>query len=279
MAKTKISEYSATAADNTDISNINIAEGCSPANVNNAIRTLMAQLKDQQAGTNGDPFTVGGNLSVTGTSALTGNVTASGTLTVSGATALNGNNTLGDNTADTLTINSSAVTTPNGLNFDSNTLVIDATNNRVGIAKASPTTALDVTGTVTATAFAGALTGNVTGNVTGNLTGNADTVTNGVYTTNFTSSNQSLTTDGYQKLPGGLIMQWGSVSITAGNVVTSVTFPIAFPNAALNAQITHIDTSTTDLVVYKVNDISTTTLGIRNTTGVSTYAYWFAIGY
>jgi hypothetical protein len=76
MAKTKISEYSATSADNTDISNINIAEGCSPANVNNAIRTLMAQLKDQQAGTSGDSFTIGGNLSVTGTSTLTGNVTA-----------------------------------------------------------------------------------------------------------------------------------------------------------------------------------------------------------
>jgi len=76
MAKTKISEYSATSADNTDISNINIAEGCSPANVNNAIRTIMAQLKDQQAGTSGDNFTVGGNLSVTGTSTLTGNVTA-----------------------------------------------------------------------------------------------------------------------------------------------------------------------------------------------------------
>ena len=62
MAKTKISEYSATAASNTDISNINIAEGCSPANVNNAIRSLMAQIKDLQAGTSGDtiPLTAGG---------------------------------------------------------------------------------------------------------------------------------------------------------------------------------------------------------------------------
>jgi hypothetical protein len=76
MAKNKISEFSATAANNTDITNINIAEGCSPANVNNSIRSLMALLKDQQDGTSGDPFTVGGNLSVTGTSTLTGNVTA-----------------------------------------------------------------------------------------------------------------------------------------------------------------------------------------------------------
>jgi hypothetical protein len=278
MAKTKISEYSATAADNTDISNINIAEGCSPANVNNAIRTLMAQLKDQQAGTNGDPFTVGGNLSVTGTSALTGNVTASGTLTVSGATALNGNNTLGDNTADTLTINSSAVTTPNGLNFDSNTLVIDATNNRVGIAKASPTTALDVTGTVTATAFAGALTGNVTGNVTGNLTGNADTVTNGVYTTNFTSSNQSLTANGYQKLPGGLIMQWGYSAIAA-NGNTAIAFSITFPNSCVNVQVIQENDSTSDLYTYKVNTITTTGFNVRNSMSNTPSAYWFAIGY
>jgi hypothetical protein len=73
MAKTKISEYSATSADNTDISNINIAEGCSPANVNNAIRTVMAQLKDLQAGTSGDtiPLTAGGTGSTTATDART----------------------------------------------------------------------------------------------------------------------------------------------------------------------------------------------------------------
>lgn len=71
MAKTKISEYSSTAADNTDISNINIAEGCSPANVNNAIRSLMAQIKDLQAGTSGDtiPVTAGGTGAANATTA------------------------------------------------------------------------------------------------------------------------------------------------------------------------------------------------------------------
>jgi hypothetical protein len=54
-------------------------------------------------------------------------------LTVSGTTALNGGATLGDASGDALTINSSAVSIPNGLNFDSNTFVIDATNNAVGI--------------------------------------------------------------------------------------------------------------------------------------------------
>ena len=46
MAKTKISEYDSTAANNTDIDSINIAEGCAPSGINNAIREQMAHLKD-----------------------------------------------------------------------------------------------------------------------------------------------------------------------------------------------------------------------------------------
>jgi hypothetical protein len=84
MAKTKISEYSSTSASNTDISNINIAEGCSPANVNNAIRTVMAQLKDQQDGTSGDPFTCSGTLTSSGTLAVTGGLTLDGAAGTSG---------------------------------------------------------------------------------------------------------------------------------------------------------------------------------------------------
>jgi hypothetical protein len=76
MAKNKISEFSSTAANNTDIGGINIAEGCAPSGINNAIRELMAQLKDQQTGTDADSFTVGGNLSVTGTTTLTGTTAA-----------------------------------------------------------------------------------------------------------------------------------------------------------------------------------------------------------
>ena len=84
MAKTKISEFSSTAADNTDITNINIAEGCSPANLNNSIRSLMALLKDQQTGSSGDPFTVAGTL------VASGQALASGTLNVTGAFQLDG---------------------------------------------------------------------------------------------------------------------------------------------------------------------------------------------
>jgi hypothetical protein len=50
MAKTKISEFSTTPGNNTDINGINIAEGCAPSGINNAIRELMSDLKEWQSG-------------------------------------------------------------------------------------------------------------------------------------------------------------------------------------------------------------------------------------
>jgi hypothetical protein len=91
MAKTKISEFDSTPANNTDIDGINIAEGCAPSGINNAIRELMSQLKNQQTGADSDNFTVGGNLAVTGTSAFTGATTFTGI--PSGPTASVGTNT------------------------------------------------------------------------------------------------------------------------------------------------------------------------------------------
>jgi hypothetical protein len=65
MPKTKISEFSATPANNTDIDSINISEGCAPSGINDAIRELMAQLKDWQSGTSNDPYVVGSSGSLT----------------------------------------------------------------------------------------------------------------------------------------------------------------------------------------------------------------------
>jgi hypothetical protein len=86
MPKTKISEFSTTPANNTDIDSINIAEGCAPSGINDAIRELMAQLKDFQTGAVGDSF----NGPVGTTTAAAGAFTtlsASGAVTLSGGTA------------------------------------------------------------------------------------------------------------------------------------------------------------------------------------------------
>lgn len=52
--------------------------------------------------------------------------------------------------------------------------------------------------------------------------------------------NQSLAANGYQKLPGGLIIQWGKASFAdmAGTTSTAVVFPVTFPNSVLNIVVT-----------------------------------------
>jgi hypothetical protein len=86
MARTKISEFSATPANNTDIDSINIAEGCAPSGINDAIRELMAQLKDFQTGAVGDSFNGPIGTSTAAAGAFT-TLSASGTATLSGLTA------------------------------------------------------------------------------------------------------------------------------------------------------------------------------------------------
>ena len=81
MAKTKISEYDATAGNNTDINSINIDEGCSPSGINNAIRALMSHLKAWQGGTSGDSLPVasgGTGASTAGTARTNLSAAASG---------------------------------------------------------------------------------------------------------------------------------------------------------------------------------------------------------
>jgi len=72
MAKTKISEYSTTAASNTDIDSTDINEGCAPSGINNAIRSLMAHLA----------------VDYTSTQAYTTTATAAGTTTLTASSTL-----------------------------------------------------------------------------------------------------------------------------------------------------------------------------------------------
>jgi hypothetical protein len=107
MPKVKISEFSSTPANNTDIDGINIAEGCAPSGINDAIRELMSQLKDWQAGLSGDVTVVaaGG----TGVGTLTGIVKGNGTSAMTAVTAPTGA-IVGD--TDTQTLTNKTLTTP-----------------------------------------------------------------------------------------------------------------------------------------------------------------------
>ena len=88
MPKVKISEFSSTPANNTDIDGINIAEGCAPSGINDAIRELMSQLKDWQAGLSGD------------VTAIAAGGTGAATFAAAGLTTLTGSETLTNKTVE-----------------------------------------------------------------------------------------------------------------------------------------------------------------------------------
>lgn len=101
----------------------------------------------------------------------------------------------------------------------------------------------------------------------------------------FPNQGQSLATNGYVKLPGGLIVQWGYSSSVATDF--SVAFPITFPTATLSIQATMVANATTIQVFNAIVDaISTSSFSIRKRyqSGATTSAatepfYWFAVGY
>jgi hypothetical protein len=109
MPKTKISQYDSTSAGanlNTDIAGINIDEGCAPSGINNAIRTLMAQIRDLQSGVSGDsiPVAAGG----------TGSTTASGARSNLSAAASGANSDITSITSDLIFSSTGAITVPKG---------------------------------------------------------------------------------------------------------------------------------------------------------------------
>ena len=78
MAKSKVSEWDSVASNNIILNGINIDENCPPSAVNNAIRDMMAQIKDWQSGSSGDDWTSSGVLNITGTLKLDGSVGTDG---------------------------------------------------------------------------------------------------------------------------------------------------------------------------------------------------------
>lgn len=95
-------------------------------------------------------------------------------------------------------------------------------------------------------------------------------------------ANQSLAASGYQKLPGGLIVQWGLSGGIPSNGNLSVTFPIAFPTACLNVTSTYTNgaTDVTSHVTLQVRSISASAVTLRNIgTVADAQFYWKAIGF
>ena len=96
----------------------------------------------------------------------------------------------------------------------------------------------------------------------------------------FTGSNVSLSSSGYQKLPSGLIMQWGTSSSIGADSSATITYPTAFPSAVVSVQITPIiSIQIGGAGVHSVSSVGTSSFVINNGQDASTPFYWTGIGY
>ncbi len=99
-----------------------------------------------------------------------------------------------------------------------------------------------------------------------------NTTISGILTASLTGS---LATSGYTKLPNGLYIQWGSISLSDG----TVTFPITFPNSLYTVTV-----GCSNVNWIGLSSLTTASFYVTQRTNVSGYAaasgqvYWMAIG-
>lgn len=93
----------------------------------------------------------------------------------------------------------------------------------------------------------------------------------------FTGANNAFANEGYQRLPSGLILQWGTLAASSARE-RSVTFPIAFPNNCRSVQITHRGDASNS---YGAHGFSTTGfISARRADQPNDHAIWWtAIGH
>ena len=89
----------------------------------------------------------------------------------------------------------------------------------------------------------------------------------------FQGANRSHLQSGYQKLPGGLILQWGNA--TTDSVGTTHSYPIAFPNGVF--QVVASDASVTTMEYIAAQSISLTQFNARSNSGTPGFSF-IAIG-
>lgn len=91
---------------------------------------------------------------------------------------------------------------------------------------------------------------------------------------------KSLAANGYVKLPGGIILQWGIISST-DDADQAFTFPTTFPNACFSICVQAFEPFNDTSVYHRVSSKSTTGFVFdRNNSVDGTVAYMYqAIGY
>jgi hypothetical protein len=89
----------------------------------------------------------------------------------------------------------------------------------------------------------------------------------------------NFSSNGYERLPSGLIMQWGNTGSMSGGQNLTVTYPIAFSNSVFNIQTTVIVSTDTNEIVHVYNVSTSTFVAANSNPGSLDGVYWLAFGY
>lgn len=92
------------------------------------------------------------------------------------------------------------------------------------------------------------------------------------------ASNQSLAASGYQKFPSGLIIQWGTVPITASGATASITLPVALSEFYSAVAVPASVAGATPISLGIDAGTTLTTLLVNNHSAISQGGFWIAIG-
>jgi hypothetical protein len=101
-----------------------------------------------------------------------------------------------------------------------------------------------------------------------------------VATTAFANPSASLTTNGYQKLPSGLIVQWG-IATNSSSADVNVTYPIAFPASLYSINITPQAATVGAFCAHNTQGLTSfnfSTWSAAATRATATPNHWIAIG-
>ena len=91
------------------------------------------------------------------------------------------------------------------------------------------------------------------------------------------ASRQLLAARGYQKLPGGLILQWGQETNSVAGT-TAITFPTAYPTACFVVMVTQRNLQPASTINASATNYTTTGFDMFADTK-ETPTSWFSVGY
>ncbi len=87
-----------------------------------------------------------------------------------------------------------------------------------------------------------------------------------------------MTQNGFFRLPGGPIIQWGSGS-ASGAISHAITFPITYPTVVLNASATNVSGTSSPMTYMAVGNLTTSGMSVNSTVTSPVGFMWMSIGY